>query len=99
MDFAINASPDHPWAKEHRDWFYIRPDGTIKFAENPPKRYEDVYPLNFSNPDWEGLWQELRRVILFVDRSGRHDLPGRQSAHQTNRVLGMADRGCAGNTS
>ncbi|HET9660077.1 MAG TPA: alpha-1,4-glucan--maltose-1-phosphate maltosyltransferase [Thermomicrobiales bacterium] len=65
LDFAINASPDHPWVEEHRDWFYIRPDGTIKFAENPPKRYEDVYPLNFSNPDWEGLWQEMRRIILF----------------------------------
>jgi starch synthase (maltosyl-transferring) len=65
LDFAINASPDHPWVSEHRDWFYIRPDGTIKYAENPPKRYEDVYPLNFSNPDWEGLWQEMRRVILF----------------------------------
>ncbi|MCA9860742.1 MAG: DUF3416 domain-containing protein, partial [Thermomicrobiales bacterium] len=65
LDFAINSSPDHPWANEHRDWFYIRPDGTIKYAENPPKKYEDVYPLNFSNPHWEGLWQEIRRVILF----------------------------------
>ncbi len=65
LDFAINASPDHPWVHQHRDWFYIRPDGTIKFAENLPKRYEDVYPLNFSNSDWEGLWQEMRRVILF----------------------------------
>ena len=65
LDFAINASPDHPWVTEHREWFYIRPDGTIKYAENPPKRYEDVYPLNFSNPDWEGLWQEMRRIILF----------------------------------
>ncbi len=65
LDFAINSSPDHPWATEHRDWFYIRPDGTIKYAENPPKRYEDVYPLNFSNADWQGLWQEMRRVILF----------------------------------
>jgi starch synthase (maltosyl-transferring) len=65
LDFAINASPDHPWAHHHRDWFYIRPDGSIRYAENPPKRYEDVYPLNFSNPDWAGLWQEMRRVILF----------------------------------
>lgn len=65
LDFAINASPDHPWVEGHRDWFYIRPDGTIKYAENPPKRYEDVYPLNFSNPDWEELWLEMRRVILF----------------------------------
>jgi len=65
LDFAINASPDHPWVEAHRDWFYIRPDGTIKYAENPPKRYEDVYPLNFSNAGWEALWQEMRRVILF----------------------------------
>lgn len=65
LDFAINASPDHPWSKQHRSWFYVRPDGTIKYAENPPKRYEDVYPLNFSNPDWQELWQEMRRVILF----------------------------------
>ncbi|MEZ4532664.1 MAG: maltotransferase domain-containing protein [Thermomicrobiales bacterium] len=65
LDFAINASPDHPWSKNHRSWFYIRPDGTIKYAENPPKRYEDVYPLNFSNPEWAELWQEMRRVILF----------------------------------
>ncbi len=65
LDFAINASPDHPWAKDHRGWFYIRPDGTIKYAENPPKRYEDVYPLNFSNPEWSELWQEMRRVINF----------------------------------
>lgn len=65
LDFAINASPDHPWVGEHRNWFYIRPDGTIKYAENPPKRYEDVYPLDFSNSDWQGLWQEMRRVILF----------------------------------
>ena len=65
LDFAINASPDHPWAKENREWFYIRPDGTIKYAENPPKRYEDVYPLNFSNPKWSELWQEMRRVINF----------------------------------
>ncbi len=65
LGFAINASPDHPWAKAHRSWFYVRPDGTIRYAENPPKRYEDVYPLNFSNPDWAELWQEMRRVILF----------------------------------
>lgn len=65
LDFAINASPDHPWSKEHRSWFYTRPDGTIKYAENPPKRYEDVFPLNFASPDWRELWQEMRRVILF----------------------------------
>ena len=65
LDFAINCSPDHPYVKKHPEWFFKRPDGTIKYAENPPKKYEDVYPLNFHNPDWRGLWDELRDVILF----------------------------------
>jgi starch synthase (maltosyl-transferring) len=65
LDFAINCSPDHPYVKEHPDWFFHRPDGTIKYAENPPKKYEDVYPLNFHNPDWKNLWEEMKRIILF----------------------------------
>lgn len=65
LDFAINCSPDHPYVHEHPDWFFKRPDGTIKYAENPPKKYEDVYPLNYYNPDWEALWAELTDVILF----------------------------------
>lgn len=65
LDFAINCSPDHPYVREHPEWFFKRPDGTIKYAENPPKKYEDVYPLNFHNPDWRGLWQEMRDVIAF----------------------------------
>jgi starch synthase (maltosyl-transferring) len=65
LDLAIQASPDHPWAKEHPDWFTIRPDGSIKFAENPPKKYEDIYPINFDSPDWQGLWNELKRVVLY----------------------------------
>ncbi len=65
IDFAINCSPDHPYVKKHPEWFFKRPDGTIKYAENPPKKYEDVYPLNFHNPDWRGLWDELRDVLLF----------------------------------
>ncbi len=65
LDFAINCSPDHPYVSEHPNWFFKRPDGSIKYAENPPKKYEDVYPLNFHNPDWQALWQELRDVILF----------------------------------
>ncbi|HEV2106743.1 MAG TPA: maltotransferase domain-containing protein [Thermomicrobiales bacterium] len=64
LDLAIQASPDHPWAKEHPDWFYIRPDGSIKYAENPPKKYEDIYPINFQNPDWQNLWNELKRIVL-----------------------------------
>lgn len=65
LDFAINSSPDHPYVAEHPDWFFKRPDGTIKYAENPPKKYEDVYPLNFYCKDWKNLWQEMRDIILF----------------------------------
>jgi starch synthase (maltosyl-transferring) len=65
LDFAINCSPDHPYVHEHPEWFFKRPDGSIKYAENPPKKYEDVYPLNFHNADWCALWDELRDVILF----------------------------------
>ena len=65
LDFAINCSPDHPYVAAHPDWFYQRPDGSIKFAENPPKRYEDIYPLNFHNEDWQALWEEMKSIILF----------------------------------
>src|SRR5438552_11953548 len=72
MDFAINCSPDHPWVTEHPEWFYHRPDGTIKYAENPPKKYEDIYPLNFRSPDWKNLWAALRDLILlWADRGVR----------------------------
>lgn len=65
LDFAINCSPDHPYVHKHPEWFFKRPDGSIKYAENPPKKYEDVYPLNFHNENWRALWDELRDVILF----------------------------------
>ncbi|HEX5176240.1 MAG TPA: alpha-1,4-glucan--maltose-1-phosphate maltosyltransferase, partial [Chthoniobacteraceae bacterium] len=65
LDFALNCSPDHPYVHEHPEWFYKRPDGTIKYAENPPKKYQDVYPLNFHNSDWRALWDELVSVIEF----------------------------------
>ena len=65
LDFAINCSPDHPYVHAHPEWFFKRPDGSIKYAENPPKKYEDVYPLNFHNANWRELWDELRDVILF----------------------------------
>jgi len=70
IDFAINCSPDHPYVTAHPEWFFKRPDGTIKYAENPPKKYEDVYPLNFHNPDWKALWTEMREVIAFWCRLG-----------------------------
>src|SRR5256714_3199025 len=70
LDFAINCSPDHPYVKEHPDWFYKRPDGTIKYAENPPKRYEDIYPLNFRCENWRELWAEMKSIVLFWAERG-----------------------------
>ena len=64
LDFAIQCSPDHPWLKEHPEWFFRRPDGTLKFAENPPKRYQDIYNVDFGSEDWRGLWQALLDVVL-----------------------------------
>jgi len=64
LDFAIQCSPDHPWLKEHPDWFNRRPDGTLKYAENPPKRYQDIYNVNFDSDDWKALWEALRDVVL-----------------------------------
>ncbi|MBI4507391.1 MAG: DUF3416 domain-containing protein [Chloroflexi bacterium] len=65
LDFAVQCSPDHPYVREHPKWFYHRPDGTIKHAENPPKKYEDIYPLNFSCEAWRELWQEMMSIIDF----------------------------------
>jgi starch synthase (maltosyl-transferring) len=65
LDFAIQCSPDHPWLKEHPEWFHRRPDGTLKYAENPPKRYQDIYNVNFESEDWQGLWTALRDVVLY----------------------------------
>ena len=65
IDFAVQASPDHPWLKEHPEWFKYRPDGSIRYAENPPKKYEDIVNPDFSCPDRIALWEALRDVILF----------------------------------
>jgi starch synthase (maltosyl-transferring) len=65
LDLALNCSPDHPWVAEHPDWFQRRSDGSIAYAENPPKKYQDVYPLDFENPDWPSLWREVLRIVQF----------------------------------
>jgi starch synthase (maltosyl-transferring) len=70
LDYAIQVSPDHPYAKAHPGWFFIRPDGTIKYAENPPKKYQDIYPLNFYGDDWQAQWVEWKDVILFWVEQG-----------------------------
>jgi starch synthase (maltosyl-transferring) len=64
LDYALQCSPDHPWVTQHPDWFYQRPDGTIAYAENPPKKYQDIYPLNFWCADRRNLWEACRDVLL-----------------------------------
>jgi starch synthase (maltosyl-transferring) len=72
LDLAWQCSPDHPWVREHPEWFRHRPDGTIKYAENPPKKYQDIYPLDFECEDWRSLWRELLDVALFwIERGVR----------------------------
>jgi starch synthase (maltosyl-transferring) len=69
MDIAFQCSPDHPYVKQHPEWFKWRADGTVQFAENPPKKYEDILPFNFESEDWQGLWEELKSVFEYwVDK-------------------------------
>jgi starch synthase (maltosyl-transferring) len=65
LDIAYQCSPDHPYARQHREWFLERPDGSIQYAENPPKKYQDIYPFHFETPAWQGLWRELKSVLDF----------------------------------
>ncbi|MGC1244439.1 MAG: alpha-1,4-glucan--maltose-1-phosphate maltosyltransferase [Chryseosolibacter sp.] len=65
MDIAFQCAPDHPYVKEHPQWFRQRPDGSIQYAENPPKKYQDIYPFNFESEDWRNLWEELRSVFEY----------------------------------
>jgi len=70
IDIAFQCSPDHPYVQEHPQWFKWRPDGTVQFAENPPKRYEDILPIDFETSDWQNLWLELRSIFLFWIEKG-----------------------------
>jgi len=70
LDYALQCSPDHPWLREHPNWFFIRADGTIQYAENPPKKYQDIYPLNLWCDDREALWNACRDVLRFWMRHG-----------------------------
>lgn len=70
LDIAFQCSPDHPYVKEHPQWFRHRPDGSVQYAENPPKKYEDIYPFDFETEDWRALWEELRSVFLFWVEQG-----------------------------
>jgi starch synthase (maltosyl-transferring) len=70
MDVAFQCAPDHPYVKEHPDWFRQRPDGSIQYAENPPKKYQDIYPFNFESDDWKNLWEELKSVFVYWIEQG-----------------------------
>lgn len=70
LDIAFQCSPDHPYVRDHPAWFIARPDGSIQYAENPPKKYQDIYPLNFESSDWPGLWEELKSVFIFWIEQG-----------------------------
>ena len=99
LDYALNCSPDHPWVREHPEWFHHRPDGTIAYAENPPKKYQDIYPLNFwpaAEADRVALWEACKGIIDFWADAGRQDLPGGQPTYQAVRFLGVAHQLFAG---
>jgi starch synthase (maltosyl-transferring) len=70
LDIALQCSPDHPYVQQHREWFSTRPDGSIQYAENPPKKYQDIYPLNFETAEWQALWEELKSIFLFWIEQG-----------------------------
>ena len=70
LDIAFQCTPDHPYVREHREWFRKRPDGTIQYAENPPKKYQDIFPLDFETPQWQALWDELKSVFDFWIEQG-----------------------------
>ncbi len=70
LDIAFQCSPDHPYVSEHPEWFRHRPDGSLQYAENPPKKYEDIYPLNFETDDWKNMWEELKSIFLFWINKG-----------------------------
>ena len=70
LDIALQCAPDHPYVKEHPDWFRWRPDGTVQYAENPPKKYQDIYPFNFETADWQALWMEIKSIFEYWIEQG-----------------------------
>ena len=70
LDIAFQCTPDHPYVKDHPEWFRKRPDGSIQYAENPPKKYQDIYPIDFESEDWQELWRELKSIVIFWCEQG-----------------------------
>jgi starch synthase (maltosyl-transferring) len=96
MDVAFQCAPDHPYVKEHPDWFRQRPDGTIQYAENPPKKYQDIYPFNFETEDWQNLWNELLSVFTYWIEQGvtifRVDNPHTKPIQFWEWLIGEVDK-------
>jgi starch synthase (maltosyl-transferring) len=96
LDIAFQCAPDHPYVKEHPQWFTWRPDGTVQYAENPPKKYEDIYPINFETDDWRALWEELKSVMEYWVDQGvkifRVDNPHTKSFHFWEWAIGEIKR-------
>ena len=92
LDIAFQCSPDHPYVSEHPEWFRARPDGTVQYAENPPKKYQDIYPFDFETAAWRSAVGGAEERLRVLDRAGRDDLPRRQPAHQAVRLLGVVHR-------
>lgn len=92
LDIAFQCSPDHPYVKEHPEWFRTRPDGTVQYAENPPKKYQDIYPINFETEAWQSLWDELTSVVLYWVEQGvrifRVDNPHTKPFHFWEYLIG-----------
>jgi starch synthase (maltosyl-transferring) len=96
LDIAYQTSPDHPYVKEHPEWFQHRADGTIRYAENPPKKYQDVYPLDFEGEGLAGPLARAQGRVRVLDLEGGPHLPGGQPPHQAVRVLGVVRRSRSG---
>ena len=96
LDIAFQVSPDHPTVREHPEFFRARPDGTIQYAENPPKKYQDIYPFDFESEKWKELWNELRDIFLYWSRQGvkifRVDNPHTKALHFWEWVIGEVRR-------
>ncbi len=86
LDLAFQCSPDHPYVRQHPEWFRRRPDGTIQYAENPPKKYQDIFPLDFETPQWRELWEESKRVVLFWIEHGVYTFRVDSSCSGSNTV-------------
>ncbi len=98
LDIAFQCSPDHPYVREHPGWFLRRPDGTMQYAENPPKKYQDIYPLNFETEQWRELWEEMKSIVAYWAEQGvrifRVDNPHTKPFHFWEWLIGEVKKDC-----